>query len=131
MAEKQSGTQDSVHARFVRYVYEALHYKKESFEQKWLIWQNTEIEFEESGESQALKNALAVSDSDLPSQFENERLHQAILSLKLKERQVLILRCIQVLPFQQIADRLHLSYKGTAAIYYRAISKIRKRMEVK
>lgn len=127
--EKQTEAQDSVQARFVRYTYVAFLYKKADFEQKWVSRQSMETGLEECRGSRTLKEAMAVSDAYLPEQFENEQLYQAFFRLKPKERQVLVMRCIQDLPFQQIANKLNMSYKGVAAIYYRSVQKMRKLMK--
>lgn len=130
MSGKKEKLKSHIQARFTRYVCEAFQNTKISFWEKVDVYYEHEIQLDESASLQSVKRAI-FKDEYFPLQLENKQLSQALESLKPQERQVLILRCIQDLPFQQIADRLHLSYKGTAAIYYRVISKIRKRMEVK
>lgn len=61
-------------------------------------------------------------------EFQNDRLEKAIESLSEKERFVLFNRAIAERSFDEIADDLNLHYKGVAAIYYRAMQKIRKEM---
>lgn len=131
MDKAKNATGDAVRARFVKYVCESLSNRRVDFIQKRNAHQENELYWENENCLHFAKGLCTATDEYFPQYLENERLARAIQILTSKERQVLILRCIQDLPFQQIADRLHLSYKGTAAIYYRAISKIRKRMEVK
>lgn len=130
MLGEKAKLQNHIQARFTRYLCEAFQNKKTSFWEKVDVYYEHEIQLDESANFQKVKREI-FEDEYFSLQLENEQLSRVLESLKPKERQVLILRCIQDLPFQQIADRFHLSYKGTAAIYYRAISKIRKRMEVK
>ena len=52
-------------------------------------------------------------------------LHTALHSIKDKERRVFLARVLGEKGFDEIAAELGLSYKGAAAIYYRAIAKLR------
>jgi len=56
---------------------------------------------------------------------ENEALHQAMQTIKEKERYVVLARILDEKGFDEIADELGMGYKGAAAIYYRAIRKLR------
>ena len=56
---------------------------------------------------------------------ENETLHQAMQTIKEKERYVVLARILDEKGFDEIADELGMGYKGAAALYYRAIRKLR------
>ena len=56
---------------------------------------------------------------------ENEALHQAMQTIQEKERYVVFARILDEKGFDEIADELGMGYKGAAAIYYRAIRKLR------
>lgn len=62
-------------------------------------------------------------------EFQNDKLKNAIELLNDRERFVLFSRTLVERSFDEIAQDLNLSYKGVAAIYYRAIQKIKKNME--
>lgn len=55
-----------------------------------------------------------------------EDLLSALQIIKKKERYVLIARVVDEKGFEEIAAELGMSYKGTAAIYYRTIKKLRR-----
>lgn len=61
-------------------------------------------------------------------EFKNDQLEQAISSLNERERFVLFNRALTERSFEDIAADLDLTYKGAAAIYYRAMKKIKKNM---
>lgn len=56
---------------------------------------------------------------------ENDALHQAMQTMKEKERYVVLARILDEKGFDEIADELGMGYKGVAAIYYRAIRKLK------
>lgn len=68
------------------------------------------------------------SFSDIP--FENERLEEALRKLSDRDRYVLFARAISERSFEELAAQTGLSYKGVAALYYRAIKKLKKELEV-
>lgn len=61
--------------------------------------------------------------------LENESLLYALKGLTERERYVLLARILDERSFEEIANRMGMSYKGAATIYYRALQKIRNRME--
>lgn len=69
-------------------------------------------------------------DLPLEMQLENAALLKALKILNPKERHVLLGRVLDGKAFEVMAEELGLGYKGTAAIYYRAIHKIKKEMGV-
>lgn len=61
--------------------------------------------------------------------FENVRLEHALQKISERDRYVLFAKIIEERSLEEIAVELGIGYKGLAAIYYRAIQKIRKEME--
>ena len=53
------------------------------------------------------------------------RRHRAMQTMKEKERYVVLARILDEKGFEEIADELGMGYKGVAAIYYRAIRKLK------
>lgn len=62
--------------------------------------------------------------------LENDALLYALKEISERERHVFLSRVLDEKSFESLASELGLSYKGVAAIYYRAVEKIKKRMEV-
>lgn len=62
-------------------------------------------------------------------QLENDSLLYALKEINERERHVFLSRILDEKSFEVLAAELGLSYKGVAAIYYRAIAKIKKKME--
>ena len=52
-------------------------------------------------------------------------------TIKEKERYVVLARILDEKGFDEIADELGIGYKGVAAIYYRAIRKLKTFLKVK
>lgn len=83
---------------------------------------------------------LAVTDDtfDFESEFspdaplymiiQNEKLYQALFELSERERYVFFNRVLEEKSLDELAAELGLSYKGAAAVYYRAVERIRKKM---
>lgn len=62
------------------------------------------------------------------AQMENQRLLYALVSLTERERYVLLAHVLDERDFTALAGELGLGYKGAAAIYYRAVQKVRQSM---
>lgn len=56
---------------------------------------------------------------------DNDALRYAMREIKEKERYVVLARILDEKGFDEIADDLGMGYKGAAAIYYRAIRKLK------
>jgi len=56
-----------------------------------------------------------------------EEVWSAVNTLKPHENYVVLARTVQDKSFVQIASEMNRRYKGVAALYYRAIKKIRKK----
>ena len=61
-------------------------------------------------------------------QFEIIAFEQALDRLSERDRYILVTRLLHRRSFDELAQKLGLSYKGVTAVYYRAIQKIRKEL---
>lgn len=64
-------------------------------------------------------------------QIEDSTLLQALKELSERERYIFLERALDGKSFEMLAEEMELTYKGVAAVYYRAIQKIKKKTEVK
>lgn len=67
-------------------------------------------------------------DAPLYMKIQNEKLYQALFELSERERYVFFSRVLEEKSLDELATELGLSYKGTAAVYYRTVERIRKKM---
>ena len=70
-----------------------------------------------------------ISELPLLMQFENDRLIYALKKLSERERHIFLARVLDEKSFEELANTYGLGYQGVAAVYYRAIRKIRKWMK--
>ena len=61
--------------------------------------------------------------------LENVALQCALEQISERERYVFMSRVLDGISFEELGAELGLGYKGVAAVYYRAVGKIRKRMK--
>lgn len=61
--------------------------------------------------------------------FENEDLERALQKLSERDRYVLFAKVVAGHSFDELAEELGIGYKGVAAVYYRAIRKLKKELE--
>ena len=71
----------------------------------------------------------ALKNFPLLMKLQNEKLFQSLTELSDRERYVLFNRVLDEKSFEELGWELGLSYKGVAAIYYRSIQKIKKKMK--
>lgn len=90
-------------------------------------------QMEELTESFSFDAKYAVEDirCELPfmMQLGSSRLFCAIKQVDARERYVFLARVLDEKSFELLAEELGLSYKGAAAVYYRTIRKMKKKME--
>ena len=67
-------------------------------------------------------------DTPLYMRIQNEKLYQALFELSERERYVFFNRVLEEKSLDELAAELGLSYKGAAAVYYRTVERIRKKM---
>lgn len=83
-----------------------------------------------AGEELPDKSEDIFSQLPFEMQWENEDLRRAVQCLSERERYVVLARAVTGCTFSEIADKIHVGYKGAAAIYYRSLEKIRKEVEL-
>ena len=70
-----------------------------------------------------------LEELPLLMRLENDTLLYALRELNERERQIFLARVLDEKSFEDLAGMTGLSYKGVAAVYYRALRKIRNRMK--
>lgn len=123
---------DALQNRFTAYLVTALHRKRCNVITARIRYQKYEVELDLQDLPIAQSMEWTSDTREIVSmeqiEFQNDRLEQAIGSLKERERFVLFNRALAERSFEDIAADLDLTYKGAAAIYYRAMKKIKKNM---
>lgn len=62
------------------------------------------------------------------AQMENQRLLHALLDLTERERYIFLAHVLDERSFSELSAELGLGYKGVAAVYYRTVQKIQRKM---
>lgn len=118
---------------FTSYVSTAVQRRRNEYIQQMMRQQASECLSEnlalESSEWEYQLEQELFGELPLLAQLENDALLYALKEISERERHVFLSRVLDEKSFEALAKELGLGYKGVAAIYYRAIQKIRKRME--
>ena len=124
---EESAEDQELRCRFLSYLSVALRHHKKKYQDKNHTLEVSEVSLEGTYKTVP---AIAVSDTNslLPVDLENEGLIHAISCLSDREQYVLMARVLRENSFKDIAESLHMSYKGAAAIYYRAVNKVKRNM---
>lgn len=124
--ESRPARDQMIRARFVRYlIVSLLHYKKRYCDSKDEL-ESKEMPFEEIRTCDTSQSSMIYLSEIVGVQEEIMMCAAEVLSKH--ERFVLYTRVIERRPFKEIATDINMSYKGTVAVYYRAILKLRKYM---
>lgn len=120
---------------FTSYVSTAIQRRRNEYIQQMMRQQTSEYLTEsltlETSEWERQMEQEFFGELPLLAQLENDALLCALKAISERERYVFLSRILDEKSFETLAEELGLGYKGVAAIYYRAIQKIRKRMEMK
>lgn len=124
---EESAEDRELRSRFLGYLAVALRHHKKKYQDKNHTLEVCEVSLESTYQT---VSTIVAPDTNLtlPMDLENEDLIQAISCLSGREQYVLISRVLGEYPFKDIAETLHMSYKGAAAIYYRAVDKVKRNM---
>lgn len=115
--------------RFIKYLSVSMdHYRGRYCEKKSLQANREILEGNTPCETVSVPCEASVSSYALQLQLEDENLLFAIRQLSPRERYVLLARAVDERSFKEIAGKLNISYKGAAAVYYRAVTKVKKYM---
>lgn len=127
MTSKNKDTFESnaVQNRFTAYLITAIRRKKADYWKKTEYVQTHELivgtdeVFE--GEETSYENVINIGEG-----VQNEALEDALKQLSVRERYIIFARVVDMRGFAEIGAELGLGYQGAAAVYYRAIRKIKK-----
>lgn len=122
MSKNDNRTYDSnaVQNRFTAYLKNAVHNKRIDYLYKKANPSQFELPIEDLEQ-------LPTDQLDFTSRIaEYDTLQWALRLIKERERYILLARVIEGKDFQQIGTEVGLSYKGTAAVFYRTLAKLRK-----
>ena len=127
MTSKKKNTFESnaVQNRFTAYLITAIHRKKVDYWKKAEYVRAHELmvgtdEMFEDGEA-SYENVMNIGEG-----VRYEVLDDALKQLSVRERYVIFARVVHMRGFAEIGTKLGLGYQGAAAVYYRAIRKIKK-----
>ena len=124
---EESAEDQELRGRFLRYLSVALCHHKKKYQDKNHTLEVSEVSLEGTYKT-VPAIAVSATNSLLPVDLENEGLIHAISCLSEREQYVLMARVLRENSFKDIAEALHMSYKGAAAIYYRAVNKVKRNM---
>lgn len=135
MWQKNNGQSESeiLQNQFTAYLTTAVQRRRKEYIIQALRRQQIETLIEKP-ESKLEYDIVEEIFEELPllMRLENEVLLYALKELNERERNVFLERVLDDKGFEEMAVKMNISYKGVAAIYYRALQKIRKKMmEVK
>lgn len=132
MWQKNDGQNESdiLQNRFTAYISAAIQHRRGTYMVQAIRQQQLEILTENpvsSGNYDILEDIMG--ELPLLMQLENDKLLQALKELDERERQIFFARVLDEKSFVELASTVGLGYKGVAAVYYRALRKIRNRMK--
>lgn len=132
MWQKNDGQNESdqLQNRFTAYISVAIQRRRNAYIMQSVRQQQLETLTENpvsNGEYDILDDILG--ELPLLMQLGNDKLLHALKELDERERQIFLARVLDEKSFEELAGVIGLSYKGVAAIYYRALRKIRNRMK--
>ena len=121
---------DKLQNRFTSYISIAIQRRRNAYIFHNMRQQQTEILTENplsDGENDIVDDIL--EELPLLMRLENDTLLNALKELNERERQVFLARVLDDKSFKELTHTFGLGYKGVAAVYYRALNKIRKKMK--
>lgn len=115
--------------RFTAYLLSAVTRRKAQYIDELIRSSNASELIEDTAldSSFDLEQEAFIEDRSLSLQ--NEKLIDAINSLSERERYIFFNRALDEMSIDDLAVKFGLSYKGAAAVYYRTIQKIKKKMK--
>ena len=132
MQYRNSGTSEEhvIQNQFTAYLLVALRRRKRAFFSR----RNSHQQHEQPIES---SNSVFASTYDMEDavcraldlQTEYAALMRLLEKLQERDRMIFLSRALEERSFAELADELHMGYKGVAAIYYRTIQRIKNELE--
>ena len=115
--------------RFTAYLFSAVQRRRAQYIDEEVKALKISSLMEERTMDNAIDLEEALSEIPLYMRLQNEKLFWSLSALTERERYVFFNRALDEKSLDELAAELGLSYKGVAAIYYRAIQKIKKKMK--
>lgn len=132
MWQKNNGKSETeiLQNRFTAYLATAVQHRRNEYIQQINRRQQTEIVTDVIGDRQKgdVEKDMLLG-LPLSMQLEDSALIHALKEVNERERNIFFARVLDERSFESLAEELGLGYKGVAAIYYRTIRKIKKKME--
>lgn len=132
MWQKNNGKSETeiLQNRFTAYLATAVQHRRNEYIQQINRRQQTEIVTDVIGDRQKgdVEKDMLLG-LPLSMQLEDSALIYALKEVNERERHIFFARVLDERSFESLAEELGLGYKGVAAIYYRTIRKIKKKME--
>lgn len=131
MWQKNNGKEETeiLQNRFTSYVSIAIQRRRNDYIQQQVRQQAEWLPAEILPEQEYHPDQDIFNELPLLMRLENDALLYALKNISEKERYVFLSRVLDEKDFDVLAGELELTYKGVAAIYYRTIQKIKRKME--
>ncbi len=132
MWQKNSGKSENeiLQNLFTAYLATAVQHRRNEYIQQITKRQQTEFVtdvIEDSQKGDVEKDVLL--GLPLSMQLEDSALIHALKEINERERHIFFARVLDERSFESLAEEMGLGYKGVAAIYYRTVQKIKKKMK--
>lgn len=132
MWQKNNGKSETeiLQNQFTAYLATAVQHRLGEYIQQISRQQQTEFVtevIEDSQKEDVEKDML--SELPLSMQLEDSALIHALKEVNDRERHIFFARVLDERSFESLAEEMGLGYKGVAAIYYRTIQKIKKKIK--
>lgn len=132
MWQKNKGKSETeiLQNRFTAYLATAVQHRRNEYIQQITKRQQTELVtdvIEDSQNGDVEKDMLL--GLPLSMQLEDSALIYALKEVNERERHIFFARVLDERSFESLSEEMGLGYKGVAAIYYRTVQKIKKKMK--
>ncbi len=125
---------EAIQNRFTAYVSIAIRRRRNEFIRQILRYQMVESMFTDIetkvDDSDGMEQKV-IEGLPLYLRLENDQLLCALKGISDRERYVVLSKILNEKGFEELSSELGLGYKGVAALYYRAIKKLKKRVKNK
>lgn len=121
---------DVLQNQFTAYLATAVQHRRNYYIQQITRLQQTEYvtDMIEDSQKYGMEKDI-LSGLPLSMQLEDSALIHALKEVNERERHIFLARVLDERSFESLAEETGLGYKGVAAIYYRTIQKIKKKMK--
>ncbi|WP_148509881.1 sigma-70 family RNA polymerase sigma factor [Hungatella hathewayi] len=132
MWQKNNGQTEAekLQNRFTAYLLVAVRRQQRDY----LIKKNQQMRYElfvedDTYQTEGQMEKDLLDEMPLMMQLESAALQYALEQISERERYVFLARALDGTGFEELGAELGLGYKGAAAVYYRAVGKIKKKMK--